>query len=112
MTEKIYKSIPNADGVLMLSEFPRYNSKLNYSASAKELEFVKEIIKTIRNVKAKTGAAPSKKVTLYVKTENKKPLKNSLAAAGGAFLGFILGTGLKLAVSGTLFYYTIRFIFF
>lgn len=43
---------------------------------------------------------------------NKKPLKNSLAAAGGAFLGFILGTGLKLAVSGTLLYYTIRFIFF
>ena len=43
---------------------------------------------------------------------NKKPLKNSLAAAGGAFLGFILDTGLKLAVSGTLFYYTIRFIFF
>ena len=43
---------------------------------------------------------------------NKKPLKNSLAAAGGAFLGFMLGTGMKLAVSGTLFYYTIRFIFF
>ncbi len=43
---------------------------------------------------------------------NRKPLKNSLAAAGGAFLGFILGTGLKLAVSGTLLYYTIRFIFF
>ena len=43
---------------------------------------------------------------------NKKPLKNSLAAAGGAFLGFVLGTGLKLAVSGTLLYYTIRFIFF
>ena len=43
---------------------------------------------------------------------NKKPLKNSLAAAGGAFLGFVFGTGLKLAVSGTLLYYTIRFIFF
>ena len=43
---------------------------------------------------------------------NRKPLKNSLAAAGGAFLGFMLGTGLKLAVSGTLLYYTIRFIFF
>ena len=42
---------------------------------------------------------------------NKKPLKNSLAAAGGAFLGFVLGTGLKLVVSGTLLYYTIRFIF-
>ena len=43
---------------------------------------------------------------------NKKPLKESLAAAFGAFLGFILGTGLKLAVSGALLYYTLRFIFF
>ena len=76
MTEKIYKSIPGANDTLMLSEFPRYNSKLNYSISAKEIEFVKEIIKTIRNVKVQTGAAPSKKVKLYVKTENKKPVKN------------------------------------
>ena len=76
MTEKIYKSIPGASGVLMLSEFPRYNAKLNYSANAKELESVKEIIKTIRNVKAQIGAAPSKKVNLFVKTENKKPVKN------------------------------------
>ncbi len=42
---------------------------------------------------------------------NKKPLQNSLLAAFGAFLGFILGTGLKLAVSVTLLYYTLRFIF-
>ena len=43
---------------------------------------------------------------------NKKPLQNSLLAAFGAFLGFIFGTGLKLAVSVTMLYYTIRFIFF
>ena len=43
---------------------------------------------------------------------NKKPLQNSLLAAFGAFLGFILGTGLKLAASVTMLYYTIRFIFF
>ncbi len=42
---------------------------------------------------------------------NKKPLKNSLLAAFGAFLGFMFGTGLKLATCGTLLYYTVRFIF-
>ena len=42
----------------------------------KEVEPIKEIIKCVRNVKAQVGAAPSKKVTLYVKTENKKPIKN------------------------------------
>ena len=43
---------------------------------------------------------------------NKKPLQSSLLAAFGAFLGFIMGTGLKLAASATMFYYLIRFIFF
>ncbi len=76
ITEKIYKSIPNVKGTIMLAEFPRYNSKLNYSASVKDIEPVKEIIKTVRNIKVKVGAAPSKKVTLYVKTDNKKPVKN------------------------------------
>ncbi len=76
VTEKIYKSMPKTNGPLMLADFPRYNAKLNHRASEKEIEPVKEIIKCVRNVKAKVGATPSKKVTLYVKTDNKKPIKN------------------------------------
>ncbi len=76
VTEKIYKSIPNTEGPLMLADFPRYNSKLNFSQAVKEIEPVKEIIKCVRNVKVQVGAAPSKKVTLFVKTENKKAVKN------------------------------------
>ena len=76
VTEKIYKSLPNAKGPLMLADFPRYNSKLNYSKSAKEIEQIKEIIKTVRNIKAQVGAAPSKKVQLFVKTDNSKAVKN------------------------------------
>lgn len=76
ITEKIYKSIPGVSGPLMLADFPRYNTKMNYSASVKEIEPVKEIIKCVRNIKAQVGAAPSKKVRLYVKTENVKPVKN------------------------------------
>ena len=76
VTEKIYKSIPGVKGPLMLADFPRYSAKMNYPNSVKEIEPVKEIIKCVRNVKAKVGAAPSKKVTLYVITENKRPIKN------------------------------------
>ncbi len=42
---------------------------------------------------------------------NKKPLDESLLAAAGSFLGFILSTGLKLACASIMLYYTIRFIF-
>jgi valyl-tRNA synthetase len=76
ITEKIYKSIPGAEGALMLAEFPRYNGKRTFSSSVKDIEPVKEIIKNIRNIKVKMGAAPSKKVSLFVKAENKKPVKN------------------------------------
>ncbi len=76
ITEKIYKSMPNVKGPLMLADFPRYSTKFNYSSSVKEIEPVKEIIKCVRNVKAQVGAVPSKKVKLYVKTENLKVIKN------------------------------------
>ncbi len=91
ITEKIYKSMPNAEGPLMLAEFPRYNAKQNYFASAREIEAVKEIIKSIRNIKVQTGAAPSKRVALYVKTENKKVIKN-----GAVFIEKLAGvSGIK-----------------
>ena len=76
ITEKIYKDIPLTDGPIMLATFPKYNAKLNYTRNLKEIETIKEIIKSIRNIKAKVGAAPSKKVTLLVKTENKTAIKN------------------------------------
>ncbi len=76
VTEKIYQSMPIKEGTLMLQDFPRYNTKLNYTRNVKEIEPIKEIIKTIRNIKATAGAVPSKKVTLFVKTERKSTIKN------------------------------------
>ena len=76
ITEQINKSMPNGEKALIVSNFPRYNSKNNYSTSVRDIEPIKDIIKNVRNIKAKVGAAPSKKVKLYVMTENKKPIKN------------------------------------
>ncbi len=76
ITEKIYQSMPNANGSIMIKEFPRYNSRQNYYASVKEIDLVKEVIKNVRNIKVQTGAAPSKRVKLYVATENQKAIKN------------------------------------
>ena len=76
ITEKIYQSMPNADETIMLADFPRYSVKSNYSQAVKHVELIKEIIKSVRNVKLKVGAAPSRKVNLYVKTEQKKTVKD------------------------------------
>ena len=75
ITERIYNYIPNATGSVMVSEFPKYDTKQNYSVAVGEIEMVKEIIKTVRNVRSKTGAAPSKKITLYIATEKVAAVK-------------------------------------
>ena len=75
ITEQIYRNMPCSEGFLMLADFPKYETKQNYSVAVSEIETVKEIIKTVRNVKAKTGAAPSKKITLYVSTEKQAAVK-------------------------------------
>ena len=76
ITEQINKSmLPDSEGSIMISEYPRYDTKLNFSVAVSELETVKEIIKSVRNIKSKVGAAPSKKIKLYVSTENSKRIK-------------------------------------
>lgn len=86
ITERIYNNLPNSTGFLMLSEFPKYEAKCNYSVAVNEIEMVKEIIKTVRNVKAKTGASPSKKITLYISTEKTAAIK-----AGASYIKKLAG---------------------
>ncbi|MGN0806331.1 MAG: valine--tRNA ligase [Candidatus Coproplasma sp.] len=72
ITDEIYRSLPNTTGSIMVSEFPRYNSRLAYKKEAAAFEGVMEIIKAIREVKLETGCAPSKKVNVYILTESKR----------------------------------------
>ncbi len=71
ITEEIYQNLPTVSGSIMVSEFPRYNSKLAYKKEAKAFERVMEVIRTVRNIKTSVGCTASKKVKLYISTSNK-----------------------------------------
>ena len=72
VTEEIYTNLPNTKGSIMVSEFPRYNYRLAYKKEAKAFEGVMEIIKSVRAMKKDADCPPSKKVELFVVTENKR----------------------------------------
>lgn len=74
VTEEIYSYIPSTTGSIMVSDYPKYNAKRNYKKDLDKMNSVMEIIKAVRQIKSKTGASPSKKVDLFVITENKKLL--------------------------------------
>ncbi len=79
VTEEIYDHIPGANGSIMVSDFPKYNSKLVYRKERAATEKIMDIIKSVRNIKAETGAAPSAKVDMFVVTTNKKAIENGSA---------------------------------
>lgn len=79
VTEEIYDHIPGTAGSIMVSDFPKYNAKLAYRKERAATEKIMNIIKSVRNIKAETGAAPSAKVDIYVVTANKRLIENSVS---------------------------------
>ena len=77
ITEEIYQHIPGVKESIMVSEYPRYNSKLAYRKDAEDLKYVMSIITAIRQIRADTGCAPSKKVDLYIVTEKKRLIEKA-----------------------------------
>lgn len=77
ITEEIYRNVPGTNGTIMLADYPRYNSKFTYRKDKAEAETVMEIIKGLRNLRAEVNAPMSKKIDLFVVTENKKLIKHT-----------------------------------
>ena len=59
ITEEIYQNLPNADGSIMISDFPRYNSKLAYKKDAEACEYVMGIIKAKGELSTITATLPA-----------------------------------------------------
>ena len=78
ITEEIYQHIPGVDGSIMVAEYPRYNAKLNYRKDAEDLRYVMSVITAIRQIRADSGCAPSKKVDLFVVTEKKRLIDKAM----------------------------------
>ncbi|MBQ7164237.1 MAG: valine--tRNA ligase [Clostridia bacterium] len=104
ITEEIYRNLPDCDGSIMVSAFPKYDSKHAYRKDAANMEAVMEIIKTVRNIKAQVGAAASKKAQLFVVTETLAKVINNCRVyieklAGVSEITFVSG---KDAVEGKI----------
>ena len=81
ITEEIYQNVPGTKGSIMVSEFPRYNSKMAYKKEAKAFETVMDVIKAVRNIKTSVNCPPAKKVKLFLAAQNNKRILSVNAAA-------------------------------
>lgn len=71
ITEEIWQHLGDVENPLILEEWPIYNESLNFEASERSIEFIKNAIKSIRNARAEMDIAPSKKSKQVFVTEDK-----------------------------------------
>lgn len=66
VTEKIYLELPMHDKTIMLSNFPEYDEELSFQESANLYDELRELIKSVRNLRAESNVPDNKKISLYV----------------------------------------------
>ncbi|MCD8239204.1 MAG: valine--tRNA ligase [Clostridiales bacterium] len=70
ITEEIFQSVQSEEESIMISKWEEYKEEYNFPKEEKAIELIKTAVKSIRNRRAEMNVAPSKKVEVFVGSEN------------------------------------------
>ncbi len=69
ITEEIWQKLPHEGESIVIASWPTYESSLDFKEEAKNMELIMSALGAIRNQRAEMNIPPSKKATVYIKTE-------------------------------------------
>ena len=68
ITEEIWQTLPHTGESIMISDWPKADSALNFAAEEAEMSRIMTAIKAVRNRRAEMNVAPSKKAKIFIET--------------------------------------------
>ncbi len=80
ITEEIWQHLPHEGESIMISDFPKYDEKLNFFDEEKQTEMIMSAVVAIRNRRAEMNVPPSKKAQVIIVTD-----KNDIFQKGTAY---------------------------
>ena len=81
ITETIWQALPHEGPSVMVSKWPEYDEKLNFSVEEAQMESLMDAVRAIRNRRAEMNVPPSKKAKVLILTEKKE----TFSAGAGFF---------------------------
>lgn len=72
VTEEIWAKIPHTGESLVVADYPVIHPENNDETAAKGMEVLKELIRSVRNIRAEVNTPLSKPITLLIKTNDAK----------------------------------------
>ena len=70
ITEEIFMHLQDEEESIMISDWPTYKGEWNFKENEEEIDMIKEAVRGIRNIRAEMNVAPSKKVKVYVVSQD------------------------------------------
>ena len=70
ITEEIYSHLPGVEKAIIVEDFPVVDKKLIFKEDFDRVEYLKDVIRKIRNARSELDVPNSKKSELFVKTED------------------------------------------
>ncbi len=95
ITEEIWQHLPENDGPLILSTWPKFKKELCFSESEKGIEFIKTAIKGIRNARAEMNVVPSRKANIIFVTED-RDIEEIISKGERYFINLASGENIKV----------------
>ena len=69
ITEELYQALPHDVESIMISEYPEYTPSLDFPEDEARMQSLISAVKAVRNRRAEMNVPPSKKATVFIKSE-------------------------------------------
>ena len=79
ITEEIWQSLPHKGEALMVTDWPRFDTALEFAAEEEDFEKIMAVIKAVRNRRAEMNVPPSKKAKVCIATKFKDTFSRGTA---------------------------------
>ena len=66
ITEEIFLHLQSEEETIMLSSWPEFKEEWNFKEEEKEIDLLKDAVRSIRNIRAEMNVAPSKKAQVFI----------------------------------------------
>lgn len=74
ITEEIFCSLQSEEDSIMISSWPEYKKEWSFAEEEKDIETIKEAVRSIRNVRTQMNVSPGRKAKVFVVSEEKSIL--------------------------------------
>ena len=71
ITEELYQALPHDVESIMISEYPEYTPALDFPEDEARMQSLIAAVKAVRNRRAEMNVPPSKKATVFIKSEKR-----------------------------------------